>query len=77
MDSAFNELSEIFNIHFFKTDFLKQSYYYEGGQVFLLLGPMHFAEYKMYHVSIQLLRKSNYTMILYNLHVHVLMLPSF
>ena len=40
MDSAINELgynevSEFLNIHFFKTDFFKQRYYYEGGQDFI------------------------------------------
>ena len=37
VDSAFNELGyneipEFLNIHFFKTDFSEQRYYYEGGQ---------------------------------------------
>ena len=47
VDSAFNELGydkiwEFLNINFFKTDFSKQRYYYEGEQDFIFLWSLEF-----------------------------------
>ena len=53
MDSAFNELgyneiSEILNIHYFKTDFLNKDITMKGDKISFFLGPLNFAKQEIY-----------------------------